>query len=75
LKLTQKFLLSKAKFEVGDVVQHIDGDEVFAVVGTYYDDELKAHLFIVDANGKIFGVVPEFYKLSNDIGKIQNANY
>jgi hypothetical protein len=75
LKLAQRFLMAKPRFAVGDLVQHLDGDEVFAVVDTYYDEQLKAHLFIMDATGKIFGVEPNFYKLSSNVEKIYNANY
>lgn len=75
LKLTQKYLIPTLKFEIGDVVQHLNGDEMFAVVGIYYDYDLNAHLFITDASAKIFGVNPDFYKKSADMEKIQNANY
>lgn len=75
LKLTQKYLLPEPKFEIGDLVQHENGDEVFAVVGTYYDENLKPHLFITDSNAKIFGVNPDFYKRNTDLEKIYNANY
>ncbi len=75
LKLAQRYLLAKPRFSPGDLVQHLDNDEVFAVVDTYYDNQLKAHLFIMDSNSKIFGVVPEFYKLSSNLEKIHSANY
>jgi len=68
-------LIPAPLFNIGDVVQHQNNDELFAVVGTYYDEDLRAHLFITDSNAKIFGVNGEFYKLSSDIGNITRAKF
>lgn len=75
LKMTQELLLPTPKFKVGDVVQHLNNDEAFAVVGNYYDKDLKYHLFICDESGKIYGVNPNFYKLCGSLEKVIDATY
>lgn len=74
-KLTKKYLLVPSRFEMGDLVQHMDGDEVFTVAGTYYDQNLSSMILIQNKQGHMFGVAAEFYKQCTDMEKINNANY
>lgn len=75
LKLIQKCMLEKAKFRDGDLIQTINGDEVFSVVGTYYDFDLEPQLFIMDVQRRIYGVDPLEYKQCTDVEKINSAGY
>lgn len=60
-------------FQIHDLVKHQNGTEIFCVVGTYYDEDLQARLFVKDFEGKIFSVASNFYNLVSDPGVITNA--
>jgi hypothetical protein len=53
---------NNVKFSKGDTVKHINNDVEVTVEGTYFDEQGKAVLFVKDADNKIFGVDPTFYK-------------
>lgn len=75
LNFIQDYVLESPRFKDGDLVQHLNGDEVFAVVGTYYDFNLKPQLFIMDSEHRIYGANSIDYKLATNMEKIQSANY
>jgi len=50
------------KFQIGDIVKHINNDAEVTVEGTYFDINDKPILFVKDAAGKVFGVDPSFYR-------------
>jgi Domain of unknown function (DUF5664) len=55
-------IVREAKFSVGDVVKHIANDVEVTVEGTYWDAKGVPVLFVKDADNKIFGVDPRFYR-------------
>lgn len=55
-------LTPKIKFTKGDIVKHVNNDAELTVEATFFDAYGDPVLFIKDADGKIFGVEPEYYK-------------
>jgi hypothetical protein len=53
---------AKKLFSKGDVVRHINNEAEVTVEALYYDDKGNPILFVRDADEKIFGVDPNFYK-------------
>lgn len=49
-------------FAKGDIVKHLNNDIEVTVEGTYYDEKGTPVLFVRDADQKVFGVDPNFYK-------------
>lgn len=53
---------AKKLFSKGDVIKHISNDAEVTVEALYYDEKGNPILFVRDADEKIFGVDPTFYK-------------
>lgn len=53
---------AKKLYSKGDVVKHINNDAEVTVEALYYDEKGTPVLFVKDADGKIFGVDPNFYR-------------
>lgn len=55
-------LKSRKQFEIGDIVKHVSNDVEVTVEGTFFDEKGTPVLFVKDADNKIYGVDPSFYK-------------
>lgn len=53
---------AKKLFSKGDVIKHVNNDAEVTVEALYYDEKGNPVLFVKDADDKIFGVDPTFYK-------------
>ena len=53
---------AKKLFSKGDVVKHVNNDVEVTVEALYYDEQGNPVLFVRDAEEKIFGVDPNFYR-------------
>lgn len=58
----QKVSNAKKLFSRGDVIKHINNDAEVTVEALYYDEKGNPVLFVRDADEKVFGVDPNFYK-------------
>jgi hypothetical protein len=61
-RLIQNKINIAKRFVKGDAVKHIDNDAEVIVEALYYDEKGSPILFVKDADEKIFGVDPSFYR-------------
>lgn len=53
--------------EVGDLVKHLDNDQIYRVSGFYYDNKLEPNLLLKDESGFMFGDKPICYKRYEEV--------
>lgn len=71
IMLKKRKIDNAKKFVKGDMVKHMNNDVEVTVEALYYDEQGNPVLFVRDADEKIFGVDPNFYR---SIYKGKDAN-